>query len=68
MRILQDTFLQVRYRERRTGEGAGKLIQVRAVLLEDPLEVVNPERAFGTLERGVRSANASGLGLLFVAP
>ncbi|GAB5602360.1 type I-E CRISPR-associated protein Cas6/Cse3/CasE [Thermus sp. FJN-A] len=66
VRILQDTFLEVR---RKKGQDeAGRLVQVQAVLFEGRLEVVDPERARATLERGIGPGKALGLGLLSLAP
>ncbi len=64
VRILQDTFLEVR---RGKGEKGG-LMQVQAVLFEGRLEVVDPEKARTTLEQGVGPGKALGLGLLSLAP
>ncbi|WP_018111807.1 type I-E CRISPR-associated protein Cas6/Cse3/CasE [Thermus igniterrae] len=60
VRILQDTFLEVRK--------SGHLIQVQAVLFEGTLEVVNPEKALQTLSRGIGPGKALGLGLLSLRP
>ncbi|AEB11725.1 type I-E CRISPR-associated protein Cas6/Cse3/CasE [Marinithermus hydrothermalis] len=59
-RILQDVFLEARKKE--------ALLQVQAVLFEGILEVLDPEKARATLERGVGPGKALGLGLLSLAP
>jgi len=66
VRILQDTFLEVR--RRKGEEEKGGLVQVQAVLFEGRLEVVDPEKARTTLEQGVGPGKALGLGLLSLAP
>ncbi|WP_117237798.1 type I-E CRISPR-associated protein Cas6/Cse3/CasE [Thermus sediminis] len=63
VRILQDTFLEARHK----GE-EGRLVQIQAVLFEGVLEVVDPEKARATLERGVGPGKVLGLGLLSLAP
>lgn len=60
VRILQDVFLEVRKKD--------FPIQVQAVLFEGVLEVVDPELARPTLERGIGPGKALGLGLLSLAP
>ncbi|KHG64331.1 CRISPR-associated protein Cse3 [Thermus sp. 2.9] len=65
VRILQDTFLEV---PRRKGRGERGKMQIQAVLFEGRLEVVDPEQARGTLERGIGPGKALGLGLLSLAP
>jgi CRISPR system Cascade subunit CasE len=65
VRILQDAFLEV---PRRKKEGESARIQVQAVLFEGRLEVVDPEKARATLERGIGPGKALGLGLLSLAP
>ena len=66
VRILQDTFLEVR--RKKGGEEAGKLLQVQAALFEGRLEVVDPGKALATLERGIGPGKVLGLGLLSLAP
>jgi len=66
VRILQDTFLEVR--RKKDAEEGGRLLQVQAVLFEGRLEVVDPKRALATLKRGMGPGKALGLGLLSVAP
>ncbi|WP_105317435.1 type I-E CRISPR-associated protein Cas6/Cse3/CasE [Thermus tenuipuniceus] len=59
--IRQDIFLEMRHKD-------GHLVQVQAVLFEGVLEVVNPEAALQTLERGIGPGKALGLGLLSLRP
>ncbi|WP_234554302.1 type I-E CRISPR-associated protein Cas6/Cse3/CasE [Thermus caliditerrae] len=59
--IRQDTFLEVRHKD-------GHLLQVQAVLFEGVLEVVDPEMALKTLERGIGPGKVLGLGLLSLRP
>ncbi|MGC8876998.1 type I-E CRISPR-associated protein Cas6/Cse3/CasE [Thermus sp.] len=75
VRILQDTFLEVRRRKgvaspsgEHREEGERRLVQVQAVLFEGRLEVVDPKKARATLERGIGPGKALGLGLLSLAP
>ncbi|GAA6733699.1 type I-E CRISPR-associated protein Cas6/Cse3/CasE [Thermus oshimai] len=59
VRILQDTFWEVRRKE---GQ-----VQVQVVLFEGRLEVQDPEKAKATLARGIGPGKALGLGLLSLA-
>lgn len=59
VRILQDTFWEVRRK--------GERVQIQVVLFEGALEVQDPERAKATLARGIGPGKALGLGLLSLA-
>lgn len=58
--ILQDRFLEI--------QKVGGMVQVQAVLFEGSLEVLDPEEARRTLQRGIGPGKGLGLGLLSLHP